>query len=69
MTFGKRLAYIRKKRKMSQDDLAEKVGISRQILHKYEADISDPRLFVFVCLADALGVSLEYLARGGDDEI
>lgn len=69
MTFGERLKYIRKIRRMSQDDLAEKTGVSRQIIHQYEADITDPRLFIFMCLADALNVSLDFLARGDLSEI
>jgi transcriptional regulator with XRE-family HTH domain len=69
MTFGERLKYIRKRRRMSQDDLAERIGVSRQIIYQYEADMTDPRLFTFMCIADALNVSLDFLARGDLSEI
>lgn len=70
MTLGERIADTRKKRGLSQDELAKIVGVSRQMMHQYETDVSDPRLFIFCCICDALKVPLEYLARGnGENEI
>ena len=64
MTLGKRIAWLRRRRRLSQGQLAEIVGVSRQIIYQYENDMTDPRLFTASCIADALGVSLDYLARG-----
>lgn len=69
MTFGERLRYIRRRRKMSQDDLAAQVGVSRETIYKYEHDMADPRLPTFVCIADALGVTMDFLVRGDLSEI
>lgn len=69
MTFGERLRYIRRRRKMSQDDLAAQVGVSREIIYKYEHDMADPRLLIFMCIADALGVTMDFLVRGDLSEI
>lgn len=69
MTFGERLRYIRRRRKMSQDNLAAQVGVSREAIYKYEHDMADPRLLIFVCIADALGVTMDFLVRGDLSEI
>ena len=69
MTFGERLRYIRRRRKMSQDDLAAQIGVSREIIYKYEHDMADPRLLIFMCIADALGVTMDFLVRGDLSEI
>jgi DNA-binding XRE family transcriptional regulator len=54
---------------MSQDDLAAQVGVSRETIYKYEHDMADPRLLIFVCIADALGVTMDFLVRGDLSEI
>lgn len=40
MKFGENLKYLRKSKKMSQEDLAEKVGVSRQSVSKWETPIA-----------------------------
>lgn len=41
MSFGKNLQLLRKMRnKMTQEDLAEKVGVSRQTISKWELEVS-----------------------------
>ena len=64
MTFGERIVVLRKARKITQEELAEKIGVSRNMLCKYENDLAEPRLITFICLASVLDVSLDYLARG-----
>lgn len=66
MTLGQRILYLRKKLNMSQDKVADASGISRVMISYYENDKREPSLINAMCLADALGVSLEYLARGED---
>lgn len=69
MTFGERLRYIRRKRKIKQKDLANQIGVSRDAMYKYEHDIFEPRLIIFMCIADALGVTMDFLVRGDLSEI
>lgn len=69
MTFGERIVYLRKEQGITQKELAKKVGVSRQIMRLYEYDLAEPKLFVFMRLADALGVSLDCLARGDKNEV
>lgn len=43
MLFGENLKKLRKKKKLSQDDLAEKVNVSRQSVSKWENGLSFPK--------------------------
>lgn len=63
-TFGERLFWLRFKKHWTQAQLAERVGVSISRISEYEQNRTEPRLFTAVCLADVLGVSLDYLATG-----
>ena len=62
MTVGERIAKLRTSLGLSQTELANKAGITRQCLWKYENNVADPKLLYAMCIADALGVTLDYLA-------
>lgn len=66
MTFGKRLRQIRKERNMTQDEFAQLLGTSKQILSRYEREDRSPRIEVVRKYAEALHVSADYLL--GDQE-
>ena len=40
MTLGERIAYYRKKAVYSQEGLAERLGVSRQAISKWETGVS-----------------------------
>lgn len=48
---------------MSQEELAQRMGVSRQSVTKWETGLSAPDLDRLVELADTLGVSLDFLLR------
>ncbi len=50
---------------LTQGALGVQVGISRESIQKYEADANRPPLEVVLKLADALGVCVDFIARGG----
>jgi transcriptional regulator with XRE-family HTH domain len=54
--FGMRLKEQRTKRKMSQDALAKKIGVSREYIARLEGGHHDPPLSTVEKLAKALGV-------------
>ena len=60
---GENIQYLRKKRNWSQEALAEKVGVSRQTIAKWEAGESAPDLEMGDKLSAALDVSLDELAH------
>jgi len=69
MSLGSRLITIRKEHKISQTDLAEKVGIHANVLGRYERDEATPSVEVAAKLSDALGVSLDYMVGKTDVEL
>lgn len=69
MGFGLRLAMLRKERKISQTELAKKVGIHPNVLGRYEREEATPSIDIATRLADALNVSLDYLVGKIDIEL
>lgn len=59
--FGKALAAIRTYRGMTQDELAQRCGISENAIARYESDRNKPRAESIVKLADALDCSVDVL--------
>ena len=60
---GKRIREARHKKKMTQEQLAEKAEITVVYLSELERGIKLPSLTVFVAIADALHVSTDSLLR------
>jgi transcriptional regulator with XRE-family HTH domain len=66
MTFGQKVSFCRKEKKLSQADLGKLSGINGDIIGKYERDEMKPSIETAKKLADALSVSLDYLVGDGD---
>ncbi len=61
MSFADNLTMLRKINNLSQEELAEKIGVSRQTLSKYETGESLPDIEKCRALADAFNVSVDDL--------
>lgn len=63
MTIGERVNLLRRERKMTLNELAQKAYVSRATIIRwiYTPDVH-PDIVLLVFVADALGVSLDYLA-------
>lgn len=61
--FGKRIKEARKKAKLTQDALSEKADIAVTYLGEIERGEKTPSLEVMINIANALGVSSDYLLR------
>lgn len=61
--FCDNLTELRKLANMSQEELAEKIGISRQTLSKYETGESLPDIDKCMAIAEVFGVSLDDLVN------
>ena len=64
MSIGERIAELRKKQEMSQGQLADAMGVSRQAVSKWENDQTSPDTIRLIQLADVLDSDVEYLATG-----
>jgi transcriptional regulator with XRE-family HTH domain len=65
VTFGKRLHDLRRQRGWSQTELAAKVETSGPIIGRYERGDMTPSIDMARKIADAVGVTLDYLTGGG----
>ncbi|SPE76253.1 HTH-type transcriptional regulator ImmR [Flavobacterium columnare] len=61
MTLGQNIITIRKKLKISQNDLGKTIGTSGDIIGRYERDEVKPSIEVAIKISEALKVSLDYL--------
>ena len=61
--FAAKLKELRKKSGLSQDGIAEKLGISVQAVSKWECAQSYPDIGLLADIADIYGVSIDYLLR------
>ena len=59
MTLSEKITYCRKKAMLSQEALAEKLGVSRQAVSKWETGESAPELNKMLPLAEALNTSVD----------
>lgn len=69
MKLSDRIQYLRKSRGMSQEELAEKIGVSRQAVSKWESEQSMPDLDKVILLSDFFGVTTDYLLKGTEPEL
>ena len=63
MTLGQNLQAARKAKGLSQETLAEQIGVSRQALGKWEKDTALPGLDNLQAAAQVLGVPVGYRGR------
>ena len=63
MTLGEKIIELRKKRGLSQEDLAITLGVSRQAVSKWETGESTPDTDKVVALAEYFAVTTDYLLR------
>lgn len=61
LTMGKRIMTLRKEQGLTQEQLAEKLGVSAQAVSKWENDVSCPDISIIPQLADVLRVSTDEL--------
>ena len=64
MPLGEKLLDLRKKAGLSQEDVAEKLGVSRQTVSKWETDQTVPELIKAKLLSQLYNVSYDYLISG-----
>lgn len=68
-TLGMRIASARKAKGLTQEELAEKLGVSSQAVSKWENDLSCPDISLLPKLAQVLGMSVDELLTGKNDAV
>ena len=66
--FKENLVQLRKMKRLTQEDIADALGVSRQAVAKWEAGDTVPDLDKCKALADIFGVSLDDLANYEPEE-
>lgn len=66
MTLSEKILHLRSQKGLSQLELAEQLGVSRQSVSKWETGQSVPDLDKLIKLADLFGVSVDELVREGE---
>ena len=69
MSFAERLTELRKKRGLSQEELASKLGTQGPAIGRYERGAAKPTIEVASKISRILGVSLDYLVGNSDMEL
>ncbi len=64
MTLGQRIVTLRTDKAISQGQLAQMLGVSRQAVSKWENDQSSPDTRNLILMTEILDTDLEYLATG-----
>ena len=68
MTFSDKLIALRRKAGWSQEELAERLNVSRQSVSKWEGAQSMPDIDKIVQLSSLFSVTTDYLLKDGQDD-
>lgn len=61
MKWCKRIKDLREDHDMTQDELAEEIGVSKRTLVRYESGSSEPTISVLIKIALLFDVSVDYI--------
>lgn len=64
MTLAEKIMALRTEKGLSQGELADRMGVSRQSVSKWETGASTPDLDKLIFLSEFFGVTLDALAKG-----
>jgi len=64
MNIADRIQYLRKQKGLSQEELADKIGVSRQAVSKWESEQSTPDLDKIIVMSDLFEVTTDYILKG-----
>lgn len=67
MDLAEKLQLLRNKNRLSQEELAEKLGISRQAISKWESGQSTPDLKKLIIISNLYNVTIDSLVKESDE--
>jgi len=68
MSFSENLQFLRSRDQITQEQLAEQLGVSRQSVSKWESGTSFPEMETLLSICDLYNVNLDTLLRGSVEE-
>lgn len=69
MHIADRIQQLRKAKGISQEELAEHIGVSRQAVSKWESGQSTPDMEKIILLSDYFAVTTDYLLKGMEPQV
>ena len=66
---GRQIALLRKEKRLTQNELGDRLGVSFQAVSKWERGETLPDTAILLDLANALGTSVDFLLSGGSQVI
>ena len=63
MTFSEKLTQLRRREGLSQEQLADRLEVTRQSVSKWESGAAMPELVKLISLSELFGVSIDYLVK------
>lgn len=64
MSLGENIVRLRTEKRLTQEDLADLLGVSRQSVSKWESDASIPELDKLICLSEVFSITMDELVKG-----
>lgn len=64
MNISDRIQHLRKEKGISQEELADKIGVSRQAVSKWESEQSSPDIEKIILMSNFFEVTTDYLLKG-----
>lgn len=64
MNMADRIQYLRKTKGLSQEELADKMGVSRQAVSKWESEQSTPDIEKIIMMSEIFEVTTDYILKG-----
>ncbi|WP_053942200.1 helix-turn-helix domain-containing protein [Kallipyga gabonensis] len=69
MELGHQIKYYRSEKELSQEELAERIFVSRQTISNWENNKNYPDINSIVLLSEIFGVSIDHLIRGDVEQM
>lgn len=69
MELGKKIKYYRNEKSLTQDNLAERIFVSRKTISNWENDKSYPDISSIILLSEVLEVSVDNLIKGDVEQM
>ena len=63
MVFSEKLQILRKNKGLTQEELAEKLGVSRQAVATWESSLVYPDIYNLIQISNLMNVSVDYLVK------